>query len=334
MYKDTWKCDWGLRITFFLILYVIMIFVAVTNHAEGSMSDLLIGCFFGDLIFCIIFFGFIAILDGKENKKHLERERKMRIHYMDTVKTPSTLKRLFVPGTRVFLTKAREAQECKDYIGAMACYRLVLEKYPRNWEALFYSAYCEAMEVGFQKGPKIISNCINPVLESIKELEDSSEQNEAIKQIHADLNNYFWSLFWSDFYDRNDDNIMNDDKLGSLMNRAEVSGKFKSLYFENIIPNIVAMLQLFGDKLVSEIGKNELTNSIKIKCYEDLLEATSYQPYADILKEINPSSFALSVYENRSFWEKQDGTTKGCLGCLGVFIVIFIICIIIDLLTK
>ena len=97
------------------------------------------------------------------------------------------------------------------------------------------------------------------------------------------------------------------------------------------------MLQLFGDELVSEIGKNELTNSIKIKCYEDLLEATSYQPYADILKEINPSSFALAVYENKSFWEKQDDTTKGCLGCLGclgVCIVIIIISFIIDLLTK
>jgi len=261
----------------------------------------------------------------------MKKEWFIKTHYMDAIKSSSNLKRLSTTAANA-LINARRSQECKDYKEAKINYRIVLMEYPENWEAFFYRTYCEAMEGDISRGATAIANCIEVVLKDIKKLE-TTEQNEAIKQIYADLNNYFWSI--TNSYD-----VAKD-----ISRNARSLQEFETLYLDNIIPNITTMLKLFGDKLVLEIGKNELTNSIKIQCYEYILEtyprpfnAKILEMIANELKIMNPLSPVLMEYESRGFlkkyWDNQDSVQKYTHGCGGCFIVFMIIVLIIEELTR
>jgi len=221
------------------------------------------------------------------------------------------------------LITARRYMECKNYGRARVHYDMVLTDYPESWEAFFYYTYCDAMESEASLGAELIVNCINLVLEDIKRLEDTNEQNKAIKQIHSDLNNYL--LLTLNNYEISQKSSTRN--LG-VLDGAKILINLENIYV-NDIANLAIMLKHFGDNLVSVIGENELTKSIRIQCYEDIFKVLP-DTFHDELKEVNPSSPVLIKYDSRSFWKKLDSFDKGMYGCITIFVAFVVITLIIE----
>jgi hypothetical protein len=234
------------------------------------------------------------------------------------------------------LINARRAKECKNYRQARSYYRSVLTECPEHWEAFFYSTYCEAIELDISRGAKTISNCVKLVLNDIKKLEDTIKQNEAIKQIYADLNDYFYLLYRravnSHIQTRGDvlDKISTAGIfLGAEKRNIKVLDKVDNIAFDYFY-DLTYMLTLFVEELVSEFGENELTISLKRQCYETLFEILPTRHTANILKKLRSSLPAFVKYENRDIfkklWEKHytngNGMNKFCIW-------LFIFCIIV-----
>jgi hypothetical protein len=319
---------WLVRLLLIVPLIVFTLEFAGQGEYRGALMFLVL-----DIVVITVTY---ALWDKGENI-YSEREKKYRLHYIDVVKSPSHLKRIWEVA-KPSLIKAHKALESEDYKEAKIWYSIALDLCPGpgNWEALFYKNYCE-VKLDILKNPKIISIWIKSVLAKIKTLE-ATEQNEAINQIYAELHNLIW--YWSTI------NSFEGIKASIPFPIDEDAGFFRTVrqkkeydesletFYYNYILELTDMLKLFGDKLVSEIGKNELTNSIKIKCYEDILEAFPilFNDYGSNivngLRMMNPSSQALMKYENRSFftknWKDQNSKSRtefGCTGCFTFFII-------------
>ena len=270
----------------------------------------------------------VFICQNCGTKYSVEEAKKMMVTIDTSAKLENALK------------NARKAMKNKNYEQAEECYKIVLMEEPDNWEANFYSIYSKAMTSNASQAADSIKNYIKTVLKDIKKLDDNTQQNEAIKQINTDLSTLAT-------FGYNNAIALYNSKISSASVKLDCAIECAN----NILP-FTSMLIFFGKELVLEFGGNEFTNLINVQCHEaaleiinDLYKSTNerfvgsnsidiLEGYVYELKKIYPLSPILMKYENRSFWEKQDGTTKGCLGCWGVFIVIFIICTIIDLLTK
>ncbi|MCL2282637.1 MAG: zinc ribbon domain-containing protein [Fibromonadales bacterium] len=259
------------------------------------------------------------------------------------------------------LKNARMAMKNKSYGQAEKFYNIALEEEPENWEATFYIIYSQARltnSLNFSETAYSIANCIKTVLKNIKKIDDATRQNEAIKQISADLCDFLSYAYFVEMYKYNrgkeasnifnDDGVLTDAKLEDLL-------KYTNDVRNNFLP-FVTMLTSFGNELVSEYGKNEFTTFINIQCYEAILKTlrelydsttdakfdessfnSILQKYADELSKIKPSesnikTSSVSPSSSNLFLdsfhtpEKKDGfLTKplapdGCgCGCLPAF---------------
>jgi uncharacterized Zn finger protein (UPF0148 family) len=170
-------------------------------------------------------------------KYSVEEAKKMMVEIDTSAKMENALK------------NARRAMENKNYKPAQEYYEIILKEEPDNWEASFYSVYSKAMQSPHAY-TEISKSCIETALKNIKILNDTIQQNEAVKQISKDLFDLASKKFSKDSLDY-----------------------------------MVRMLVLFGIVLVSEFGKNEFTISISTQCHEAALKMTNRQYYADLLEK-------------------------------------------------
>lgn len=228
----------------------------------------------------------IFVCQSCSTKYSVEEAKKMMVTIDNSGKVENALK------------SARRAMENKSYEQAEKFYNIVLEEEPENWEATFYSVYSKVNKPGLTalNAEDSIKNCLGTVLKDIKKIDNVTKQNEAIKQIHADL-----------------------------------------CCFENI-------LDIFTEKLISEFGENEFTNSIRVQCFEILLRRINdkkYIPfhssathYANVLTKINPTSHELARYnimkeQSEKLREKRKKSdVRTCWGCF-IFIIVVIVLVYI-----
>jgi len=276
----------------------------------------------------------------QEEKKPTEEKKPSKEHNTSLIKD----RQLSTTAANA-LINARRSKECKNYRQARSYYLSVLREYPENWEAFFYSTYYEAIEkADISQGATAIANCIKMVLKDIKKLKDVTEQNEAIKQLDYDLYSYFLSSYFKviNAYETSINRYVEArDRAYSVLplgfaKLGEIDINLRGEFNRHII-KLLDMLILFGNELVSEFGKNEITTPINIGCHETAFSKAPCQYYADKLKIVNPSSPALIKYENRGalkkFWEKRDDAEKSIIGCGGclftpsiIFVIILVIC--------
>jgi len=234
--------------------------------------------------------------------------------------------------TQNALINARRAKECKNYRQAKYYYDLVKMEEPENWEATFYSTFCEVIEEDILQATKSISICIKMVLRDIKKLNETTEQKEAIKQIETDLFDYVSQS-------KHDAEKTYEKSIGECADArneaysvmplgftklGEIDQKLQKI-LSDYISGLVYMLLLFGNELVSEFGENEFTNSINIRCHETAFKMTGIQRYADKLKKVNPSSHTLKHLENKGWFTKlleENFLSIEFLGC-GVPLILF-----------
>jgi len=284
-------------------------------------------------------------------KYSVEEAKKMMVTIDNSAKLENALK------------NARRAKECNDYKEAEKFYNIVQMEEPENWEANFYSNYCKAMMSDISQVTYYITNCIKNVLKDVKKLNDTIQQNEAIKQINTDLSTLA-TLGYNNVI-----NFYNSQK--TIYNNILFASKISDVNLKcaNDILPFADMLTFFGKELVSEFGENEFTNLINVQCHEaalriinDLYKSTDasfsdsnsvdfLQKYAYELKKIRPSSELLNSLEkqNPSFLDSftTPGKTEksfltkplapeGCgCGCLPavftspIFIIVFVVLITI-----
>jgi len=233
------------------------------------------------------------------SKYSIEEAKKMMVTIDTSAKLENALK------------NARRAKECNDYKQAEKYYGIVQMEEPENWEANFYSTYCKAIGTSISQATNSIANVIKSVLKDIKKLDDNTQQNEAIKQMSIDLVNLVSVSY---------NNAING--YNALSTRDRVTLKEN----HNIdILNLVSMLKLFENELVSEFGKNEFTTSINIQCYETALKITNSKYFADELAKINPTSHELAIFFYKGKVNRNNNL-KGCgiLLLISIFIGFFI----------
>jgi len=296
----------------------------------------------------------VFVCQSCQAKYSVEEAKKMMVETDTPAKNENALK------------NARKAMENKNYEQAEECYKTVLMEEPDNWEANFYSIYCKAMTSNISQAAYYVKNCIKTVLKDIKKLDETIQQNEAIKQINTDLSTLA-TLGYNNainFYNSKMTIYGNNSFFASAVSNAKLDCA------NDILP-FTEMLIFFGKELVSEFGGNEFTNSINVQCYEDALKIVNdlykstddrffdsnsvdfLQKYTDELKKIKPSSKILNISENKSSpsfdlgsFTTPEKTEKpfltkplapnGCgCGCVPaaftspIFIIIFVVLIII-----
>jgi uncharacterized Zn finger protein (UPF0148 family) len=210
------------------------------------------------------------------------------------------------------LQNARRARERNDYEQAEKYYSIVQMEEPGNWEANFYSTYYRAMGTNILEAVNSIANNIKIVLKDVKKLDNTTKQNEAIKQMSTDL----FSIVSGSY-----------SKVIANYN-ALAFGERVKLEQNHVftVSKILALLPLFGKELISEFGKNEFTTLINIQCYETALKITNDKYYADELAKINPTSYELTRYN-----ELIKSVNKELMGCgitCGIVVLILIILVI------
>lgn len=82
---------------------------------------------------------------------------------------------------------ARRAKDTNNSENALNYYDQILVKDPNSWEAQFYVVYFRAMECRIMEialAANSITNCLNPVLNLVKNNSDETEQENILSEIH------------------------------------------------------------------------------------------------------------------------------------------------------
>jgi len=246
----------------------------------------------------------VFVCQNCQVKYSVEEAKKMMVETDAPVKLENALK------------NARKAMGNKNYEQAEKYYDIVQMEDPENWEANFYSIYSKAMRanlLNISQATYSITNSIKTVLKDIKKLDDTIQQNEAIKQINTDLSTLATQGYNCviNFYNSEMDIYDDNSFFASAISDIKLSCA------NNILP-FADMLTFFGKELVSEFGKNEFTDLINIQCHEaalkmvkDLYKLTDeqffdsntidfLQKYTDELKKIKPSPKPLNLPEKQN----------------------------------
>jgi len=285
------------------------------------------------------------------SKYSVEEAKKMMVTIDTSAKLENALK------------NARRARENKNYEQAEECYKIVLMEEPDNWEANFYSIYFKAMQTNIgniSQAAYSITNSTKTVLKDIKKIDDTIQQNEAIKQMSTDISAFVSIMYNATIYSYNSNiKIYKGYNDNDILAPIELEGKIRCINeaHEKILPS-TEMLKSFGNELISEFGKNEFTDSINIQCHETALKILkefhnsiadtridtsglkkNLQKYADDLKKLKPSSEVLSLSEkNPLFEDLNSNQTFGCFSewmkGLGYFILAAILFIILRYLKS
>ena len=81
---------------------------------------------------------------------------------------------------------ARRARQSYDNKNAKRFYNQILEKYPDNWEAIFYTVYYDAIEckiMEISSAANSVANCIYNTFTYIEELDDEQEKIKAVNTV-------------------------------------------------------------------------------------------------------------------------------------------------------
>jgi len=261
------------------------------------------------------------------SKYSVEEAKKMMVTIDTSAKLENALK------------NARRARENKNYEQAEECYKIVLMEEPDNWEANFYSIYFKAMQtnmLNISQATYSITNSIKTVFKDIKKLDDTIQQNEAIKQMSTDI-----FAFASMLYKATTNSYISSLDFGN--NHRLFENKLKGIDDRKKILPSTEMLKLFGNEIILEFGKNEFTGSINIQCHETALkilrefydlttdanvdvhgfkkslqqyaDAIGFrkllQQYADDLEKINPTSHEITRFNENKRLEKKKWSSCG-----------------------
>jgi len=219
----------------------------------------------------------VFVCQSCSTKYSVEEAKKMMVTIDNSGKVENALK------------SARRAMENKSYEQAEKFYNIVLEEEPENWEATFYSVYSSVSKPGLGRlnAEDSIKSCLGTVLKDIKKIEDTTQQNEAIKQIHTDLR-YF------------------EEILCVFAN--ELISKFGENEFTNSIRAQCFEILLKRENNLYTMNKNDWT---KAQAHAKRFNSAIF--YANVLTKIKPTSYELARYNKLKEQDKKSNITCGVI---------------------
>ena len=207
---------------------------------------------------------------------------------------------------------ARRAKSEDNIENAAKYYDMILIKDPNSWEAYFYSVYYKAMDcriVEIAGSAITVSNCLNSVMELIRDyVKDSDEQEDAVMEIAKSCLN-----------------IANMFYYGAKNEYDSLDSSIKYDYTQEMLNSCCAardILYYTGDAIDSVLGDNEEMHVVSAEMWKDGVE--KHNKLMKLFENKNGNKACIDSYIEKikkydSDYKEPEVKTGGCYVATAVY---------------